>query len=289
MSVSVVVQRFRECKLLLLETEYITVGGGDDSCGLLAYVSFAAAATPAQAEQAAHTLLHLPVLTTGLWGDGAAPPRSLLDLTADATVSCALVLVPQANLISKVKQGGRSIQYHGQIDKERGEGLYNRFCNAARGGLLEAQCAGMGVETPAWYAKRQAHFTRQDDKPRVAPRTPPEQLFRDEAKYSEWDDRGVPTKDAEGQDLAKSQLKKLAKAYQAHAKKHEKWKEQHDGAEANRANEADQAETPAAPPPARWDEDLDPAFCRVVAGSFGMRQGLELRSDMGPFVHTFQI
>ena len=35
MSVSVVVQRFRECKLLLLETEYITVGGGDDSCGLL--------------------------------------------------------------------------------------------------------------------------------------------------------------------------------------------------------------------------------------------------------------
>ena len=42
------------------------------------------------------------------------------------------------------------------------------------------------------------------------------------------------------------------------------------------------------PPPSRWDNSLDPSFCHFLAGSFGKRQGLELHSDMGPFVHSFQ-
>ncbi len=71
MSVSIVVQRFRKCRLLIDELKYVTVGGGgdDSGCGLLAYVSFASTATPSHVEQAARTLLNLPILTTGLWGD----------------------------------------------------------------------------------------------------------------------------------------------------------------------------------------------------------------------------
>ena len=41
-------------------------------------------------------------------------------------------------------------------------------------------------------------------------------------------------------------------------------------------------------PPAQW-EDLDHSFCHFIAGSFGKRQGLEFKSDMGPFVHSFAV
>ena len=66
MSVSIVVQRFRECRLLIDESEYVTVGGDNNtsSCGILAYVSFASSTTRAQVMQAAQTLLNLPILTT---------------------------------------------------------------------------------------------------------------------------------------------------------------------------------------------------------------------------------
>lgn len=127
MSVSIVVQRFRKCRLLIDELKYVTVGGGgdDSGCGLLAYVSFASTATPSQVEQAARTLLNLPILTTGLWGDDGSSTMSVIALAAEPTSSASLVVVPQANMISKVKKDGKSIQYHGQIDKEKGRELSN--------------------------------------------------------------------------------------------------------------------------------------------------------------------
>jgi hypothetical protein len=114
MSVSIVVQRFRKCRLLIDELKYVTVGGGgdDSGCGLLAYVSFASTATPSQVEQAARTLLNLPILTTGLWGDDGSSTMSVIALAAEPTSSASLVVVPQANMISKVKKDGKSIQYH---------------------------------------------------------------------------------------------------------------------------------------------------------------------------------
>lgn len=248
-----------------------------------AYISFAASSSPAQAEQAAQTLLHLPILTTGLWGDGASSTTSLLNLAAAPESTCSLVIVPQANLISKVKQDGKSIQYHGQIDKATGAGLYDYFCECVQGKLLEEQCAHRSAALPPWYAARRAFFAQQHGT-QSAPRTPPDELFRDAAKYGAWDGRGVPTQDAEGRALTKSQAKKLHKAYEAQCKKHAKWQERHGGEGAHEATPPS-----AVPPPARWEEGLDRSFCHFVAGSFGRRQGLELRSDMGPFVHAFQI
>jgi len=121
--VSIVVQRFRQCKLLLNEEQWVTVGEEDNSsssCGLLAYISFGSSTSQSQVEAAAQTLLNLPVLTTGLWGDSSST-QSILSLATASTSSCSLVIVPQANLISKVK--GKTIQYHGQIDKDSGEQL----------------------------------------------------------------------------------------------------------------------------------------------------------------------
>jgi D-Tyr-tRNAtyr deacylase len=278
-SVYIVVQRFRECKLLINELEYANVGSSSDSCGLLAYVSFASSTTPVQVEQAAGTLLNLPVLTTGLWGDGESSTLSVLALSVDPTLSCSLVIVPQANLISKVKQQGKSIQYHGQINKDRGEELYQYFCECIKGKLLEAQCSSRSQDLPEWYKdrKRLMEIQANNSQPSCVSK-PPEQLFRVDSKYSEWNEKGLPIKDADGNELSKSQLKKLTKIYESHCKRHAKWTE-NGGSTASNTYEMD-----SMLPGTQWGDSLDPSFCHFVAGSFGKRQGIELKSDMGPFV-----
>lgn len=103
-SVHLVVQRYRRCELLLEESHWVEVAGGDASsshCGLLVYVSFASSAAPSDVEQAAWTVMNLSLLTTGGWGDGETP-RSILDLADDEESRTSVTVVPQANLISKV-------------------------------------------------------------------------------------------------------------------------------------------------------------------------------------------
>ena len=48
-------------------------------------------------------------------------------------------------------------------------------------------------------------------------RIKPEDLFRNE-KYSKWDEKGIPTHDAEGNEVSKNASKKLAKEWEAQAK-----------------------------------------------------------------------
>lgn len=273
----------------------MSIGGDDDnsnSCGLLAYISFSSSTTHSQVETAAQTLLNLPVLTIGFWGDKESSTQSILSLAATSTPSCcSLVIVPQANLISRVKQQGKSIQYHGQIDKERGEELYNYFCSCIQGILLETQCKTRSEELPEWYIRRKAFFEQQQSsKKSHSPATPPGELFRDDLKYSEWDERGIPIKDSQGNALTKSGVKKLNKIIQVHTTKHIKWKEEQQEC----GNSDEQTCCPSsvateAPPVEQWDESLDETFCHFVKGSFGKRQGLEFCSDMGPFVHSFQV
>jgi hypothetical protein len=297
MSVSIIVQRFRECKLLLNETDWITVGSNNNSnsCGLLVYISFASTTTTSHVEQSAQTVLNLPVLTTGLWGDGESSTSSVLSLAAQVdpttTSSCSLVIVPQANLVSKVKQMGKSIQYHGQIDKKRGEEMYHYFCDVIRGKLLEEQCRVRAEDLPEWYTKRQSHLEKLNNNKQPSPSILPNQLFYDESKYSAYDENGIPTKDVEGNDLTKSAMKKLNKLHQAHCKRHTKWKEHDtDATTEELAVVGGRASSIGDDPPeVHWEDSLDPSFCQVVVGSFGRRQGLEFSSDMGPFVHLFQV
>lgn len=270
----------------------MTVGDDENStsCGLLAYISFGSSTTQSQVETAAQTLLNLPVLTTGLWGDSSSI-QSILSLAATSVSSCSLVIVPQANLISKVK--GKTIQYHGQIDKDSGEKLYDYFCSHVQGILIEAQCEARSEELPEWYIKRKRFLEQQQSKKSHSPCTPPEEMFRDDfLKYNEWDDRGIPTKDSEGNALTKSGLKKLTKIYEAHKKKHNKWKED----EQRKCEDISASEQTTSssmvtetPPAEQWDGSLDETFCHFVKGSFGKRQGLEFSSDMGPFVHSFNV
>jgi hypothetical protein len=376
-SVHIVVQRYRSCQVLLEETDWVSVGshhhinsignGNDHSqgpnddkpapaaasvpashCGLLVYVSFASSTDKAVVQQAALTILNLSVLTTGLWGDGVSATCSVLELAARGGGHAAsLVLVPQANLISKVKSQGKSIQYHGQIGKDQGEELYLYFCECVRAAILEEQCRVRQQVLPDDYIKWKGihNFstgTTDTSAPSssplpVDPSTPPDQLFRHAnyaSKYASWDDEtGMPLTDVAGEPLTKSALKKLCKLQEGHAKRHAKWKLQNPHHDDHNQTVAATVNVPAAvsdvsaavsgivlsdvpmttpsadsrsPEPTvdetvpttalatdtdqlEWQSAVDPAFCHVVAGSFGKRQGLEMQSDMGPFCHVLQV
>ncbi|ODQ54152.1 cysteinyl-tRNA synthetase [Saitoella complicata NRRL Y-17804] len=59
-------------------------------------------------------------------------------------------------------------------------------------------------------------------------RTRPEEMFKTK-EYSAWDEQGLPTLDAEGQEIAKSKKKKLTKEFEQQKKLHEeflKWREE---------------------------------------------------------------
>ena len=48
------------------------------------------------------------------------------------------------------------------------------------------------------------------------------EMFRTE-EYTQWDDEGIPTKDAQGEEITKSRSKKLRKDWERQKKKHETW------------------------------------------------------------------
>lgn len=280
-NIHLVVQRYRSCKLLLEERTWVSVGEDapdyqnhrndndedhqednftDSShsatplgrhCGLLVYVSFADTATVSHVHQAAATLLNLPVLTLGQWGDGSRP-QSVLDLLATTSstsgessttankAATSLVLVPQANLFAKIKRHGKSIQYSRQCtSKEQGRALFDELIqHVAR--LLVTQQWNLRRNhdnndlTQSWQQRLLIESSAGSNeasqpKPHSAPANPsvpPDQLFRCHTdEYGSWDDSsGLPLTTATGDLLSKNATKKLQKILAAHAKRHEKWK-----------------------------------------------------------------
>lgn len=51
----------------------------------------------------------------------------------------------------------------------------------------------------------------------------PSEMFKDETKYSEYDENGIPTKDNEGKEISKSLKKKLQKQYEQQKKLYEEY------------------------------------------------------------------
>ena len=54
-------------------------------------------------------------------------------------------------------------------------------------------------------------------------KVPPQDMYKGDAKYQEWDAEGVPTKMADGSEVPKSQAKKLKKEWEKHKKLHEEY------------------------------------------------------------------
>jgi hypothetical protein len=215
-----------------------------------------------------------------------------------------------------VKSQGKSIQYHGQIPKEHGQELYEYFVDRIRSAVYEeaAQPLSNGPLPQSYRVWKEHRF-----QPKTVPQEwlqadaslPADRLFRnfraaaDGAAtagryYGSFDASGLPLTDANGAPLSKSALKRLRKLYDAHERRHAKWKEQqerHGVNDHSAATTTDETSTTTPTDAASttavasidWGDLLDGTVCPVVAGSFGKRQGLEFQSDMGPFCHLFHI
>lgn len=72
--------------------------------------------------------------------------------------------------------------------------------------------------------RHQAEINLQKEKDRLAKaQIDPKLMFKDE-KYSEWDEFGIPVKDANGEEITKSMRKKLLKQYQQQEKIYQQYK-----------------------------------------------------------------
>lgn len=309
-AVKLVIQRFRSASLLLSPGETIQTNKSQDqaqaTCGMLVYVSFSKAAESNRSAifTAARTLLNLSVLTRGVWGDGSGTVSALelateLDKANGAASSSGvpIVLVPQANLISKVKNNGKSIQYHGQVAKAVGKELFDIFVRSVQMIAYEHQCLARGEEISASLRKAFADVggSTSDSSSRkgsgtqaVDPSVPPREMFRDHSLYENWDDDGVPIAKLGGGKPTKSAIKKMKKQQLAQKKRYEKYlatggaaKVSNENTIKNNGKDGDDGEDIL--------KKLSDGFVKCVAGTFGNLQALSFESDMGPFCHLVNI
>jgi hypothetical protein len=220
-----------------------------------------------------------------------------------------------------VKSQGKSIQYHGQIDRDRGHELYGLFVDSIRAGIiLEAahhhddDGSSNRQELPpgflAWKTQRDKQLmmpvpTTTTATALLDPAVSETQVFRSDPIYGSFDNAtGFPLTLANGQFVSKSAAKKLRKIYDAHAQKHLKYTMRIQPSSPSPPGLCVVAATRTATPVV--DDDVAPqqqqhqpqwsvwmescrTKCQVVTGSFGKRQGLELVSDMGPFCHVLTL
>lgn len=168
-----------------------------------------------------------------------------------------------------MKGQGKSIQYHGQIEKSKGDELYNIFVDNIRAGIVEAYASAIESELPSGFVAWKTQLGKLVSQT-LDPAISETQIFRLDPAYGSFDDTGFPLTMADGEPLSKSAAKKLRKVYDAHAKRHLKY-------------------TPPEIVPPQWSTWLEHCPCQVVAGSFGKRQGLDIESDMGPFCHVLTL
>ena len=311
-AVRLVLQRATSSRILL-NADSSTERWVETGVALIAYVSFTAemerCAKPEQArriEQAVRAMLHFPLMTHGQWGDG----QKTLSALALCVAACqhggrqpgavSIVIVPQASLSCKIRPDGRGASYRALADKEAGAALYASFISALQAACTAAlSAAGLGV-APS-HAEQATAYEEELQRKRAAALVPPDEFFRTgehAGQWGAWDARGVPTADAAGAPLAKNALKKLEKVYAAHCKSHEKELARvviapaagRDGATSGTARDgaaAAAAEKGAQPSTEQHAGETAPL--RVIAGTYGCRQGLSMDATCGPFVHMLDL
>ena len=311
-AVRLVLQRATSSRILL-NADSSTEEWFETGAALVAYVSFTAemerCAKPEQArriEQAVRAMLHFPLMTHGQWGDG----QKTLSALALCVAACqhgrwqpgavSFVLVPQASLSCKIRPDGRGASYRALADKEAGAALYASFVGALQAACTAAlSAAGLGGAAPSHAEQATAHEEELQRK-RLAALVPPDELFRrgeHTGQWGAWDARGVPTADAVGAPLAKNALKKLEKVFAAHCKSHEKELARvviaptaaREGTTSGAARNGATAAAETAAQPSTEQHTGETAPLRVIAGTYGCRQGLSMDATCGPFVHMMDL
>ena len=100
--VHVLVQRCDEASLLVDNADaWVHIAKG-----LVLNVSFSKVATPADVDKASASLLSIPLMTVGQWGD-RTKPAAITSLLQDGH-EVNILVIPQASLVSKVR--GKTLQ-----------------------------------------------------------------------------------------------------------------------------------------------------------------------------------
>lgn len=96
-----------------------------------------------------------------------------------------------------------------------------KFVPAAE--LIAAREEKAAREAEKARKKEEARLAREkaDLEAREKAKMPPQEMFKQDERYSAWDEQGMPTKMKDGSDVPKSQLKTLKKAWDRQNKAHE--------------------------------------------------------------------
>lgn len=317
LGIRIIVQRYSYASIVIDDNQLVQVGQRNHNInapsllllpnnkpiGLLVFISFSNVATEAMIEKAAKTVLNLPIMSeTGVWGDGTATD-SMLDILLNKTkavrgnkdkeketihTGMSMIIVPQANLICKIKQNGKSIQYHDQCPKEKGLLYYQKFCDTMETLLIEHE----------HYCLVGKRISNRNNKKAVTldtdPTIPPNELFTRNNKnsdgellYATFDKLGIPLTLNDGGKVSKNAQKKFLKQYNAQQKRYDKYLlETKDAATTVTSSNTTKA---AVNKQTKSFDQLSPTFLQLIRGSFGKRQALEFQSDMGPFSHVVEI
>lgn len=92
-------------------------------------------------------------------------------------------------------------------------------------GLIQARAEQESLAHAKIKAKAEMEAKKQEQEKALAEKAKvsPEVMFRTE-EFKEWDEMGVPTIDAKGDEVSKSRRKKLVKEWEKQKKLHEEWK-----------------------------------------------------------------
>lgn len=300
--IHVVVQRCVSARLLVdaVADTWVDIGRG-----LILYVSFSQSGSAAVApsstatetllRQVARSLLAAPLSSSDKWHADHSDAESVVTLCSHGEAQSILV-VPQASLVSKLQAGDKNLKYHQQCKKDDANILYHSFVKALQSVALELIAGPAPKHDPDNYKALKA-------KREAASLISPDQFFKTgeyAGKYSRYDERGVPTHDADGVELPKSALKKLEKFYTVQVKKYAKAAVAAEGGDGTEDPliQGEIKECPAETGPQTPMETMEleapaaPALpegaClpEVRHGTFGGRQGFEMKTG-GPLTHMF--
>ena len=251
---------------------------------LIISISFTKAATEDILPKVVKGILNMPVLTTGKWGDGTKPVSLSTLIENKRGKDFGLMIIPAAALNCKLK--GKYIQYRDQCEKDKSKKLYEQFKECLRENLVNAAQKRDG---------KTVNKTNSQQQQGTQPDVPPTLMFQKppfENMYKNFDEKGMPTHTAGGEELTKSAKKKMVKLYNRQMKRHDKFLKNPEAFKDEMILAKQIMETNISgkdpkniPKPQAVEEALP---IKLVCGTFGNRQGLRLDAECGPFSHVIE-
>ncbi|RYP34312.1 hypothetical protein DL767_004306 [Monosporascus sp. MG133] len=115
---------------------------------------------------------------------------------------------------------------------DRPDGLPSLIKFVPKAELIAAREEKAAREAEKARAKEEARRAREkaDEDKWVKAKVPPQEMFRGDDRYAEWDADGLPTRMKDGSEVPKSQLKKLKKDWDRQKKAHSEWQAKFGGA-----------------------------------------------------------